>query len=68
MLHATQWRPVSHIPNPKAPTFETIANVPGMTSMALNVELHTSHKTMPNLIVDPAHIEVFSAYLRTLKK
>ena len=36
--------------------------------MALNVALHTSHKTMPNLIVDPAHIEELSAYLRTLKK
>ena len=55
-------------PNSKAPTFETIANAPGMTLMALNVALHTSHKTMPNLIVDPARIEDLSAYLHTLQK
>jgi hypothetical protein len=55
-------------PNPKAPSFEAIANTPGMTLMALNVALHTSHRTMPDLIVDPAHIEELSAYLYTLKK
>jgi mono/diheme cytochrome c family protein len=55
-------------PNAKAPTFEAIANAPGMTLMALNVALHTSHKTMPNLIVDPARIEDLSAYLQTLQK
>ena len=55
-------------PNPKAPTFEKIANVPGMTLMALNVALHTSHKTMPNLIIEPDRIEDLSAYLHTLKR
>jgi len=55
-------------PNPKAPSFETIANVPGMTLMAFNVALHTSHKTMPNLIVESARIEELWAYLYTLKK
>ena len=55
-------------PNPKAPTFEAIANAPGMTLMALNVALHTPHKTMPNLIVDSARIEDLSAYLYTLQK
>lgn len=55
-------------PNPRAPTFEAIANTPGMTLMALNAALHTSHATMPNLIVDPDHIQDLSAYLYTLKK
>ena len=55
-------------PNPNAPTFEVIANAPGMTLMGLNVALHTSHATMPNLIVDPVHIQDLSAYLHTLKK
>lgn len=55
-------------PNPKAPTFDMIANVPGMTLMALNVVLHTSHKTMPNLIIEPGRIEDLSAYLHTLKR
>jgi len=55
-------------PNPKAPTFETIANVPGMTLLALNVALHSAHATMPLLKVDPDRIEDLSAYLSTLKK
>lgn len=55
-------------PNPAAPTFVVIANTPGMTPMALNVWLHTSHPTMPNLIVDQARIADLAAYVRTLKK
>jgi mono/diheme cytochrome c family protein len=55
-------------PNPKAPTFETIANTPGVTRMGLSALLHTSHRTMPNLIVDPNRIDDLSAYLDTLKK
>jgi hypothetical protein len=55
-------------PNPEAPTFEMIANVPGMTLMALSVVLHTSHKTMPNLIIESGRIEDLSAYLHTLKR
>jgi hypothetical protein len=55
-------------PNPKAPTFDMIANLPGMTLMALNVVLHTSHETMPNLIIESGRIEDLSAYLHTLKQ
>jgi mono/diheme cytochrome c family protein len=55
-------------PNPAAPTFETAANTPGMTSMAFNVWLQTPHPSMPNLIVGPDHIDDLSAYLATLRK
>jgi hypothetical protein len=55
-------------PNPKAPTFETIANTPGVTRMGLSALLRTSHRTMPNLIVDPDRIDDLSTYLDTLKK
>jgi mono/diheme cytochrome c family protein len=55
-------------PDPKAPTFETIANTPGVTRMGLSALLHTSHRTMPNLIVDPNRIDDLSAYLDTLRK
>jgi hypothetical protein len=41
--------------------------MPGMTSIALNVWLHTSHPTMPNLLVEPDRIDDLSAYLETLK-
>lgn len=37
--------------NAAAPSFERIANVPGMTSAALTAALRTSHETMPNVII-----------------
>jgi len=54
-------------PNPAAPAFDTIANTPGMTGIALNVWLHTPHPSMPNFIVDADRIDDLSAYLATLK-
>jgi mono/diheme cytochrome c family protein len=54
-------------PNADAPTFEAIANSPGMTKLALDAFLHTSHSTMPNLIIESATIEDLWAYLETLK-
>ena len=54
-------------PNPDAPAFDTVANMPGMTSIALNVWLHASHPTMPNLLVEPDRIDDLAAYLSTLK-
>jgi len=55
-------------PDPAAPAFETIANTPGMTGIALNVWLHTPHPSMPNLIVDPDQVDDLSAYLATQKR
>jgi mono/diheme cytochrome c family protein len=54
-------------PNSAAPTFEAVANTPGMTAMALNVWLHTSHPTMPNLIINPDNIADLTAYIGSLK-
>ena len=55
-------------PNPDAPAFESIANMPGMTRRALNAWLHSPHQNMPNVAVDPNHIDDLSAYLATLKR
>jgi mono/diheme cytochrome c family protein len=55
-------------PVPEATPFDTIANTPGMTRIALNAWLHTSHPSMPNFIIDQAHIDDVSAYLETLKR
>ena len=55
-------------PDPKAPSFQSVANIPGMTRIALNVWLHTSHPTMPQLIIDPERIDDLAAYLTTLRK
>src|SRR5262245_36737209 len=54
-------------PNPAAPRFETIANVPGMTAMALTVALRTPHRTMPNLILETNEINNVAAYILSLK-
>ncbi|MEQ1811103.1 MAG: c-type cytochrome [Terricaulis sp.] len=54
-------------PNPEAPPFEVIANLPGMTSTALNAWLHSPHPSMPNLIVAPDDRDDVAAYLNSLK-
>ena len=55
-------------PNPNAPSFEVIANLPGMTGTALNAWLHSPHPTMPNLIVSPADRDNVAAYLESLRR
>lgn len=55
-------------PNPNAPTFEVIANLPGMTGTALNAWLHSPHPTMPNLIVSPTDRDNVNAYLESLRR
>jgi hypothetical protein len=54
-------------PNPAAPTFEHIANIPGMTGMALTATLRTSHGTMPNVIIKGSDIGDLVAYILSLK-
>jgi mono/diheme cytochrome c family protein len=54
-------------PNPAAPRFEVVANVPGMTTMALTVALRTPHRTMPNLVLDGEEIRNVAAYILSLK-
>jgi len=54
--------------NPDAPTFETIAKTPGLTSAALNSMLHTSHRTMPNIVIKDADAKDIVAYILSLKE
>ena len=54
--------------NPNAPTFETIAKTPGLTSTALNSLLHTSHPTMPNIVIKGADAKDIVAYILSLKE
>jgi mono/diheme cytochrome c family protein len=53
--------------NPKAPPFGTIAEVSGMTAMALNVALLTSHPVMPNIRLEPGERSDVIAYIQSLK-
>jgi mono/diheme cytochrome c family protein len=55
-------------PNPDAPSFSHIANVPGMTAMALHVALQSPHKTMPNVMLEPDELRNLIAYILTLKE
>jgi hypothetical protein len=55
-------------PHAAAPDFSSIAATPGMTAMALNVWLTTSHPTMPNLIVPQKEKEDLMAYFAALRE
>jgi mono/diheme cytochrome c family protein len=58
----------SYPSNLAAPTFDDIANVPGMTSRALIVALRTSHRSMPNLVIEGRDAEDLVAYILSLKR
>lgn len=55
-------------PNPGATPFAVVANTPGMTSIALNAWLHTSHPTMPNLRINQDQTDDLWAYMLTLRE
>jgi mono/diheme cytochrome c family protein len=54
-------------PNPAAPTFQRIANVPGMTETALYVSLQTPHRTMPDLHLEGDELRNVAAYILSLR-
>ncbi|MGA8902407.1 c-type cytochrome [Bradyrhizobium sp.] len=49
------------------PSFEAIANHPGITPLALKVFFRTSHKDMPNLVIPPDQADVLASYILSLK-
>ncbi len=51
----------------RAPTFSAIANTKGMSAMALNVGLLTSHRSMPNIVLDAQERADVIAFILTLK-
>jgi mono/diheme cytochrome c family protein len=55
-------------PNPASPSFETIANVPGMTAMALSAALQSPHRSMPNVMLDSNQLRSIVAYVLTLRR
>jgi mono/diheme cytochrome c family protein len=54
-------------PQPNAPDFRAIAAVPGMSAAALRSSLHSSHRSMPNLILAPDELSDVVAYILSLK-
>ena len=55
-------------PRTRMRSFAHIANVPGMSAMALHVALQSPHKTMPNLMFEPDELRNLIAYILTLKE
>lgn len=54
-------------PNSEAPPFPVLAATPGMTTIALTAALLTSHRQMPNIILQPDERRDVIAYILTLK-
>ncbi len=54
-------------PLPQAPTFQSVADTPGMTELALTVWLQSSHPTMPNIILKTDDLRNVVAYIRSLE-
>ena len=54
-------------PLPQAPTFQSVADTPGMTELALTVWLQSSHPTMPNIILERDDLRNVAAYIRSLE-
>ena len=51
----------------RAPAFAAIAAVRGMTGVALNVALQSSHRTMPNLVIGQEDLANVVAYILSLR-
>jgi mono/diheme cytochrome c family protein len=64
--HAVQ-KQQNKSPNGDAPAFQAIASVSGMTATALSAALHTSHETMPNVVLNPNELADVVAYILSLK-
>ena len=54
-------------PNPMAPSLSNVANWPGMTEMALRAWLLSSHRTMPNIVLDNNETNDVTAYILSLQ-
>ncbi len=55
-------------PRLSAPPFERLANTPGVTAMAINHLLHSSHKEMPNIMLAPDDQWHVVAYILSLRR
>lgn len=53
--------------NPAAPTFEAIASSTGMTGLALEAALQSTHRLMPNVMLSREDRSDVIAYIQSLK-
>jgi mono/diheme cytochrome c family protein len=64
--HAVQ-KDQARSPNEHAPRFQAIAAVSGMTALALSAALNTSHRSMPNIVLQANDQADIIAYILSLK-
>jgi mono/diheme cytochrome c family protein len=64
--HAVQ-KEQARSPNENAPRFQVVASVPGMTAIALSAALNTSHRSMPNIMLEADEQADIIAYILSLK-
>lgn len=64
--HAVQ-KGQARSPNENVPSFQVMASTPGMTTIALSAALNTSHRTMPNIMLEPDERTDIIAYILSLK-
>ena len=64
--HAIQ-KGQSDSPRADAPTFPVIAQVPGLTALALTVSLQGAHRNMPDLVLSQQEISDVSAFILSLR-
>ena len=50
------------------PSFQSVADLPSTTGLALKVFLRSNHKNMPNLVLSDAESDDLIAYILSLKK
>ena len=55
-------------PDPDAPPFPVIAQVPGMTALALTVSLQSAHRKMPDLALTRQEMQDVIAYILSLRR
>jgi mono/diheme cytochrome c family protein len=53
--------------NPLAPPFQRVADVPGMTPIAINHLMHSAHETMPLIILPAEEQWHLVAYILSLR-
>jgi len=55
-------------PNRDAPGFSVIAQVPGLTALALTVSLQSAHDKMPDLVLETQERLDVIAYILSLRR
>ena len=54
--------------HPDAPPFSFMAQIPGLTALALTVSLQGAHRKMPDLVLTHQEMQDVTAYIMSLRR